>query len=98
MTLNTIVNGTEVTIEMEGRLDTTTSPALEKEINEKIAGVTVLVLDMATLDYLSSAGLRVILSAQKKMNKQGELIIKNVNEVIMEVFEATGFSDILTIE
>lgn len=98
MKLNTSVNGTEVIIEMKGRLDTTTSPALETEINDKIAGITSLVLDMEQLDYLSSAGLRVILSAQKKMNKQGEMIVKNVNEVIMEVFEATGFSDILTIE
>ncbi len=98
MKLNVNVNETELTIEMEGRLDTTTSPVLETEINDKIQGVTLLTLDMAQLDYLSSAGLRVILSAQKKMNKQGKMIIKNVNELIMEVFEVTGFSDILTIE
>lgn len=98
MKLNANVSGTELAIKMEGRLDTTTSPALEAEINGKIQGVTLLVLDMEHLEYLSSAGLRVILSAQKKMNKQGKMIIKNVNELIMEVFEVTGFSDILTIE
>ncbi len=98
MKLNVNVTGTELTIEMEGRLDTTTSPALETEINDKIQGVTLLVLDMEHLEYLSSAGLRVILSAQKKMNKQGKMVIKNVKELIMEVFEVTGFSDILTIE
>ncbi|MFI3173100.1 MAG: STAS domain-containing protein [Eubacteriales bacterium] len=98
MKLNTKVNGTEVIIAMEGRLDTTTSPALDAEINGVIDGTALLVLDMEELEYLSSSGLRVILSAQKKMTKQGEFIIKNVNEIIMEIFETTGFSDILTIE
>ena len=83
---------------MNGRLDTTTAPELEAVIKENLAGVTNLVMDFAELEYLSSAGLRVILSAQKTMNKQGEMVIRNVNETINEVFEITGFIDILTIE
>lgn len=87
-----------LTLYLEGRLDTTTSPQLEQELAASLDGVTQLTLDMAKLAYLSSAGLRVILSAQKRMNKQGQMVVRNVNETIMEVFEVTGFVDILTIE
>ena len=98
MTIEKNVNGTELTIAITGRLDTTTAPQLEAEFKQNIAGVEKLVLDFAALEYLSSAGLRVLLAAQKVMNKQGEMIIKNVNETINEIFEVTGFVDILTIE
>ena len=98
MTIDKQLNGSELTLTLNGRLDTTTAPELENAIKENIAGVTNLVMDFAGLEYLSSAGLRVILSAQKTMNKQGEIVIRNVNETINEVFEITGFIDILTIE
>ena len=98
MTIDKQLNGSELTLVLNGRLDTTTAPELEAVIKENIAGVTNLVMDFAELEYLSSAGLRVILSAQKAMNKQGEMVIRNVNETINEVFEITGFIDILTIE
>ena len=81
-----------------GRLDTTTAPELEKELKSSLDGVKELTLDFAGLDYISSAGLRVLLSAQKIMNRQGSMTIMHVNEVIREVFDVTGFSDILTIE
>jgi len=92
------LNGSELYIELTGRLDTTTAPKLEAELKHSISGVKRLVFDFINLEYLSSAGLRVLLSAQKVMNKQGEMIIKNVNETITDIFEVTGFSDILTIE
>ena len=98
MTIDKQINGSELTLSLTGRLDTTTAPELEAVIKENIAGVTNLVMDFAGLEYLSSAGLRVILSAQKTMNKHGEMVIRNVNETINEVFEITGFIDILTIE
>lgn len=98
MTIDKQINGSELTLSLTGRLDTTTAPELEAVIKENITGVTNLVMDFAGLEYLSSAGLRVILSAQKIMNKQGEMVIRNVNETINEVFEITGFIDILTIE
>ncbi len=88
----------KLTIALEGRLDTTTAPALETEINAIAETVDELTLDLSALDYLSSAGLRVILAAQKKMSKQGAMVVTNVNETIMEVFEITGFADILTIK
>ena len=90
--------GTKLTLALEGRLDTTTAPQLEVEVKGNLAGVTELTMDFSQLEYLSSAGLRVILAAQKTMNKQGKMVIRHVNETIMEVFEVTGFSDILTIE
>ena len=83
---------------LEGRLDTATAPDLEKELKESLGGVSELTLDFAGLEYISSAGLRVLLSAQKTMNKQGGMKVKNVNETIAEIFEVTGFTDILTIE
>ena len=91
-------NGNELNLVIEGRLDTTTAPQLEAELKQSIGGVETLNFDFSKLEYLSSAGLRVLLSAQKVMNKQGEMVIRNVNETIAEIFEITGFSDILTIE
>lgn len=90
--------GTKLILALEGRLDTTTAPQLEAEVKSALTNVTELVLDFSQLEYLSSAGLRVILAAQKIMNKQGKMVIRHVNETILEVFEVTGFSDILTIE
>ncbi len=98
MTINKTLTGTELAVALEGRLDTTTSPELEASLNESLDGVTALTFDFAKLDYISSAGLRVLLSAQKRMNKQGDMKVVNVGETIMEIFEVTGFSDILTIE
>ena len=91
------VTETELTVTLTGRLDTTTAPELEKELKASLDGVTTLTLDMEKLEYISSAGLRVLLSAQKIMNKQGEMKVIHVGETIMEIFEVTGFSDILTI-
>ena len=98
MTIEKNLNGAELTVTVTGRLDTTTAPQLEAEFKQSITGVEKLVLDFASLEYLSSAGLRVLLTAQKVMNKQGEMVIKNVNDTINEIFEVTGFIDILTIE
>ena len=98
MTINKTLNGDALTIALEGRLDTTTAPELETVIKSSLTGVTELILDFEKLDYISSAGLRVLLSAQKTMTKQGSMKITHVNEMVMEVFEVTGFSDILTIE
>lgn len=92
------VDGAKTTFALEGRVDTTTAPNLDAEINASISGVKELVLNFAGVEYISSAGLRVLLSAQKKMNAQGEMKVVSVSEAVMEVFEVTGFSDILTIE
>lgn len=97
MTINKKLEGSKLTIALEGRLDTTTAPQLDSELNSSLNGVKELHLDLADLAYLSSAGLRSILSAQKKMNRQGKMEVHNVCETIMEVFELTGFVDILTI-
>ena len=97
MTIKKQAEGSKLTIGLEGRLDTTTAPELEKEI-KALDGVTDLAFDMAALDYISSAGLRVLLAAQKLMNKQGSMVIRNANDDIKDIFEVTGFSDILTIE
>ena len=98
MKITTTKNNGCLTLELEGRLDTTTAPELETVIKNGLEGVDRLVLDMEGLAYLSSAGLRVLLAAQKVMNKQGKMTIHHVNETIHEVFEVTGFIDILTIE
>ena len=98
MTIEKKQNGSALEIALEGRLDTTTAPRLETELAEALPGVTDLVFDFAKLQYISSAGLRVLLGAQKTMNNQGKMSLKNVCTDIMEVFEITGFSDILTIE
>lgn len=90
--------GSALIVALEGRIDTSTAPELETQLNAGLDGVVDLVIDMKDLVYLSSAGLRVILAAQKRMNKQGSMKVCHVNETIMEVFEVTGFSDILTIE
>lgn len=90
--------GNTLTLKLEGRLDTATAPQLESCLNDVLKDTTSLVLDFTALEYISSAGLRVLLSAQKRMNVQGKMVIRNVNEVINEVFEMTGFADILTIE
>ena len=87
-----------LTVTLEGRLDTTTASQLEEELRDSLPNVTKLVLDMSRLEYISSAGLRVLLSAQKVMNTKGEIKLLHVNDVIMEIFEVTGFTDILTIE
>lgn len=91
-------NEAGLTVALAGRLDTTTAPELEKELKASLDGVTALTIDIAALEYISSAGLRVLLSAQKTMNKQGEMKVVHVGETIMEIFEVTGFSDILSIE
>ena len=91
-------NGTELTVALEGRLDTTTAPELEADLKNSLDGLTVLILDFEKLEYISSAGLRVLLSAQKVMNKQGDMTLRNVSPEIMEIFEVTGFVDILNIE
>ena len=91
-------NGNQLCISLEGRLDTTTAPELEKVLSGSLEGVTELTFDMGALDYLSSAGLRILLGTQKRMNKQGSMKVVKVNETIMEIFEVTGFADILTIE
>lgn len=98
MTIEKNLSASSLTVAVAGRLDTTTAPELENELKTSLDGVTSLVLDFAALDYLSSAGLRVLLAAQKTMNKQGTMVIRNVNETIAEIFEVTGFADILTIE
>lgn len=91
------LNGNTLVFALDGRLDTTTAPELENEIGD-LDGVEELIFDMEKLEYISSAGLRVILKAQKIMNEKGSMKLKNVGESILEVFEITGFSDILTIE
>ena len=92
------VNGNQLGLALEGRLDTTTAPELEKVLQSSLDGVEELVFDMAELEYLSSAGLRILLGAQKAMKNQGSMKVVHVNETIMEIFEVTGFADILTIE
>jgi len=92
------VNGSDLKIILEGRLDTTTAPQLEAELNGALNGVTALKFDLEKLDYISSAGLRVLLSSQKTMNKQGTMVISGVSPEVKEIFDVTGFSDILTIE
>ena len=98
MTIIKMLEEKKLTITLTGRLDTTTAPQLETELKQNISGVEELVLDFSGLEYLSSAGLRVLLSAQKVMNRQGHMVVRNVNEIIMEIFEVTGFVDVLTIE
>jgi len=98
MTINKEKTNTTLNININGRIDTTTAPALEQELKSSYDGCTELILNFAEVKYISSAGLRVLLSAQKIMNKQGSIKIINVSSDIMEIFEVTGFSDILTIE
>lgn len=99
MTIKMDRDGTSLTVSLEGRLDTTTAPKLEAELRQALKTVTDLVIDLRELAYVSSAGLRVLLSAQKVMNKKrGDMLVRNVNDAVMEVFEVTGFVDILNIE
>ena len=98
MTIEKTITGTAAVLKIIGRLDTTTAPELEATVDGCIAGLKDLVMDCSELEYVSSAGLRVILKAQKLMNAQGTMKVMNVNETIMEVFEITGFADILNIE
>lgn len=98
LNINKTKEGSKLNITVEGRLDTTTAPELEAVIKDEINGVTELVIDLDKLEYISSAGLRVLLAAQKIMMKQGQMVVTNPNDVIKEIFEVTGFSDILTIE
>lgn len=98
MTIEKKADGENLEIKLVGRLDTTTAPNLEAELKRSVNGVTKLTFDFSELEYLSSAGLRVLLAAQKVMNKQGEMIIRHVNDTIQDIFEVTGFSEILTIE
>lgn len=97
MTIQRKQDGGKVTMELGGRLDTTTAPELEAEVKQ-LDGVTDLVFDMTSLEYVSSAGLRVLLAAQKTMNKQGSMVIRGANDDLKDIFDVTGFSDILTIE
>ena len=98
MTIEKVINGTEMKILLGGRLDTTTAPQLEKELKSSLGGVTSLIFDIAELDYISSAGLRVLLTTQKTMSKQGKMVVRHVNKSIAEVFRITGFSKVLTVE
>ena len=97
LAINKSIEGGKALFSLEGRLDTVTAPDLEKELKDSLDGVTELQLDFEKLEYISSAGLRVLLAAQKIMSKQGEMTLTHVNETIMEIFEVSGFSDILTI-
>ncbi|MBR5543372.1 MAG: STAS domain-containing protein [Oscillospiraceae bacterium] len=98
MTIEKKINGAAVTLVVSGRLDTQTAPELENELDSALSGLKELTFDFANLEYVSSAGLRVILKAQKAMNAQGSMKLTGVNDSIMEVFDITGFLDILTIE
>jgi anti-sigma B factor antagonist len=98
MNIEKVCNGNEAVLKVSGRLDTTTAPSLEAAITETVSACASLVLDFAGLEYISSAGLRVILKAQKAMAAKGGMKLLHVNETIMEIFEITGFTDILTIE
>ena len=96
--INKKQDGEKLTVQMAGRLDTQTAPQLEAELKEGLNGVKELVFDLKEVEYISSAGLRVLLYAQKVMNKQGSMVIKNAGPEIREIFDVTGFSDILTLE
>ena len=98
MTITKMQNGTTLNIALNGRLDTTTAPQLETELKSSLSDITELILDFDKLEYISSAGLRVLLAAQKVMNKQGKMTLTNVGADIMEVFEITGFADILNFD
>ena len=98
MTISKTQNASALTLALEGRLDTTTAPELEEALNDSLPDATALILDFAGLEYISSAGLRVLLCAHKAMSSKGGMKVLHVNEIVNEVFEVTGFADILTIE
>ena len=97
MTINQTKNGSALTLALEGRLETTTAPELDALIKSELDGVTELTFDFSDLEYISSAGLRVLLAAQKLMNKQGSMKLTGVNDIVMEILDITGFSEVLTI-
>ncbi|MCR5099554.1 MAG: STAS domain-containing protein [Lachnospiraceae bacterium] len=96
--INKVVDGDKLTIVLNGRLDTTTAPELESQVNASLSGITSLIFDISDMEYISSAGLRVLLSSQKAMNKQGSMKVCHPTDDVKEIFDVTGFSDILTIE
>ena len=98
MNIRKTMEGNKLAVALEGRLDTTTAPALEEELRGALTGIQEIDFDFSALEYISSAGLRVLLSVQKKLAGDGRVVIRNANELVMEVFEVTGFVDILTIE
>lgn len=98
MTIQMQRNDDELNVSLEGRLDTTTSPELEEALKDSLEGVKALTMDLAGLEYISSAGLRILLATQKTMNRQGTMKLTNVCDMVMDVFEVTGFREILTIE
>ena len=98
MNINKVLEGTKLELEITGRLDTITAPELDAEIKQNMDAIDCLVLNFKGVEYISSAGLRVLLSTQKSMSKKGKMIIKEVNDTVMEIFNITGFVDILTIE
>ena len=98
LNIDTNKDGGKLEIKLTGRLDTITAPELEKTVKDTIDGAEKLTIDLEKLDYISSAGLRVLLSAQKIMNRQGSMVVTHVNETVQEIFDVTGFADILTIE
>jgi anti-sigma B factor antagonist len=98
LNINSSKDGSKLTLALEGRLDTTTAPELEQSIENNLEDTAELVFDLASLEYISSAGLRVLLAAQKKMNKKGSMVIMNANSDIKDIFDVTGFSDIFTIQ
>ena len=98
MTIDQKREGEKLSLIIDGRLDTTTAPQLEVVVRTALEGVNELIINLSKLEYISSAGLRVLLSAQKTMNKQGEMVITGVTDTVMEVFDVTGFTDILNIQ
>lgn len=98
MNINKVLEGTKLELEITGRLDTITAPELDAEIKQNMDDIECLVLNFKGVDYISSAGLRVLLVTQKSMGKKGKMIVKEVNDTVMEIFNITGFVDILTIE
>ncbi len=98
MTIKTNKEGSVLTVAIEGKLDTRTAPELEEMLKDSLDGITKLVLDLKELVYISSAGLRIVVTAEQTMEKQGEMVIRNVNEDVMNIFEVTGFVDALNIE
>ena len=91
-------NGSELTIRLKGRLDNSTSPQLSETVASSLSGITSLIFDFTDLAYVSSAGLRVLLTAQKTMKKQGKMVVRHPSEDVIDIFEITGFNNILTIE
>lgn len=98
MQVTVTTDGTISTLTLEGRLDTSTSPIFETEIRKVLSTTTELYLDLKDLEYVSSSGLRIFLMSQKTMNRRGKMVVKNVNEIVLEIFKVTGFIDILTVE